>query len=554
MLVMFIFFLILEKVAGTRKATRLVRFIEGSSVIQCRPSAYTKTNNNIADNTKPNSIMSNQTTQPASVYDSSTRLTTQPLEARRQKMPLSARLKSKLSAFSSNLIITGPAGFSLRWINVCFVPAFVALPLTDKVTAAEAFEIAGAFVFGFLITMAISVYLVWALQKVIGKPRRAHVEDVGDRVEITPGDVRNNDVIELPQFNTRPITDVAEQEVREAPKRDNQLGENPVFGQYPSYDQDRAHGEIDQQQGRRASTGSDILEQVSFDSSNGVPEVDIADMTSRPTTELGIVETVGRTELNSVDESKDQGIKQQSRNEKPGQLQLRSKVAHVVASRIDYIFYTSLLISGVCVYWGSPTSYAMPAQLSCLVLCFLAAMQVPHKYRVVFHPILISAILCVGLLYFMSVIYTATIPKSSFSAATISQALERVGQEIDQGKVGSFVGVTSSKLVRGAEELKEEALKSIYKERTYAFPMLRQALWQFKTGQNYQTMFENLRGKRAYIYNPKRGQFEVALPGAGDVISCLLDTSIVALSVPMFNYRKDLIRNVSKTKGNEFEK
>lgn len=53
------------------------------------------------------------------------------------------------------------------------------------------------------------------------------------------------------------------------------------------------------------------------------------------------------------------------------------------------------------------------------------------------------------------------------------------------------------------------------------------SLHKFKTGRNYLTLFS------------KRD----VLPGAGDVISTLLDTSIVVLALPMYNYRSELRKN-----------
>ncbi|KAA8917158.1 hypothetical protein TRICI_000696 [Trichomonascus ciferrii] len=57
------------------------------------------------------------------------------------------------------------------------------------------------------------------------------------------------------------------------------------------------------------------------------------------------------------------------------------------------------------------------------------------------------------------------------------------------------------------------------------------ALKTFKTGRNYLTLFGN-------------PDYEDLLPGAGDVLSSLLDVSIVALALPMYNYRTDLKRHL----------
>jgi putative effector of murein hydrolase/putative effector of murein hydrolase LrgA (UPF0299 family) len=57
------------------------------------------------------------------------------------------------------------------------------------------------------------------------------------------------------------------------------------------------------------------------------------------------------------------------------------------------------------------------------------------------------------------------------------------------------------------------------------------SLKTFKTGRNYLTLFGN-------------PDYEDMLPGAGDVLSSLLDVSIVALALPMYNYRTDLKRHL----------
>lgn len=122
--------------------------------------------------------------------------------------------------------------------------------------------------------------------------------------------------------------------------------------------------------------------------------------------------------------------------------------------------------------------------MSGLVLCFLIAMQVPPKYRVVLHPIITSAFLCVGLYYFMCVVYTSTIPSSSFDQSVVQQALATAKEQYQNGTIkGGFVGITSTSPYLNAPD--GGASETIFSSRTYAFPALRQALWQFKTGRNY---------------------------------------------------------------------
>lgn len=583
MLLLFAIFLVLEQALGTRKATRIVRFFEGTSVVHNAVNKGNASRNknggsvtveNSNENNISNEGLSKDTASTASrqpLVDPSNQNTNRASNSTKPKLGHSPIPRtsfaskvflhlpsfSSLPPISSIIAAAGPAGFSLRWINICFVPAFVTLPLTDHISAAEAFQIAAAFVIGYLITAAICVYMVWALQKSIGKPRRAHVENMTDRIDAAPGDVRQDTIVELPQYRNREdeTNEVISNSDTNNGRISDERSENNVFGQY-EYPDEHTHGDIDQPHGRRPSTGSDVMEAVEFGSSvtpntTTAPEVDIADL------DPAVMGTASNTIVNQgqvqhqndnnnnrkINVRNHQSQNNNGDNKRSGpKNQTRNRVALLVAARIDYIFYGLFFISGVFVYWFSPTSYAMPAQLSLLVLCFLAAMQVPHKYRIMFHPILISAFLTVGGFYLIAIIYTATIPSSTFSQTSFSNAVDKVLNEIDSQTVSSLVGSTAT----GIEQLQRQARVMLPGKRTYGFAILRQALWQFKTGRSYLRLFEKGEYKYVpYIYNPKRAQFEPALPGAGDVISSLLDTSIVALAVPMFNYRKDLKRNVS---------
>jgi putative effector of murein hydrolase len=71
------------------------------------------------------------------------------------------------------------------------------------------------------------------------------------------------------------------------------------------------------------------------------------------------------------------------------------------------------------------------------------------------------------------------------------------------------------------------SILSIYVAGVIRGQTLQSALQDFKTGRTYLTLFTNSSN----------------LPGAGDVLSTLLDVSIVSLAVPMYQYRADLKRH-----------
>lgn len=95
--------------------------------------------------------------------------------------------------------LTMGTGFSLTWISLFFTPAFVLLPLAESVSVAEAFKIGAVFLIGWLVTMAMIVWLVWGLQLLMGpKKKRSDKErDVSNNVEENMGST-----VELLPHNT----------------------------------------------------------------------------------------------------------------------------------------------------------------------------------------------------------------------------------------------------------------------------------------------------------------------------------------------------------------
>lgn len=151
----------------------------------------------------------------------------------------------------------------------------------------------------------------------------------------------------------------------------------------------------------------------------------------------------------------------------------------------------------------------MPAQLAALVLCFLTAMRIPHKYRVYLHPILVSAALTILVLYLFGIIYTATIPGSrAYDPETVEQVInETVANILASGETSTtnlptFVGFSildsSTNKLLPVTELRARITSAVLSHKTFGFTSLRQALWQFKTGRNYLTLLTNRYSSHCY--------------------------------------------------------
>ena len=57
--------------------------------------------------------------------------------------------------------------FTLKWINVFFIPSFIILPLSDPISFIECLKIAAVFVVGFLALFFLDVYIIWGFKQVL---------------------------------------------------------------------------------------------------------------------------------------------------------------------------------------------------------------------------------------------------------------------------------------------------------------------------------------------------------------------------------------------------
>ncbi|OBA20544.1 hypothetical protein METBIDRAFT_43101 [Metschnikowia bicuspidata var. bicuspidata NRRL YB-4993] len=64
------------------------------------------------------------------------------------------------------MIIRPPMNFSLKWINVFFIPSFVILPLSESISFIECLKIGAIFVVGGITLMMVDIYMILCLRKV----------------------------------------------------------------------------------------------------------------------------------------------------------------------------------------------------------------------------------------------------------------------------------------------------------------------------------------------------------------------------------------------------
>jgi putative effector of murein hydrolase/putative effector of murein hydrolase LrgA (UPF0299 family) len=111
--------------------------------------------------------------------------------------------------------LTMGTGFSLTWISLFFTPAFVLLPLAESVSIAEAFKIGAVFIFGWVITMALIVWLVWGLQFIMGPKKKGYDRENSENNDVEGNDENTGSTVELLPRNTRRSNDLSGLEVPE---------------------------------------------------------------------------------------------------------------------------------------------------------------------------------------------------------------------------------------------------------------------------------------------------------------------------------------------------
>ncbi|KAI5841023.1 LrgB-like family-domain-containing protein [Morchella snyderi] len=76
----------------------------------------------------------------------------------------------------STKALFGKTGFALRYINVFFTPSFILLPLSPRIGGVEIAKIVAIFIIGFVVVLALTAYLVQALQVLFKTPKHADDE------------------------------------------------------------------------------------------------------------------------------------------------------------------------------------------------------------------------------------------------------------------------------------------------------------------------------------------------------------------------------------------
>lgn len=411
-------------------------------------------------------------------------------------------VKSRISSVSTFIlthyltIIKPSMNFTLKWINVFFIPSFIILPLSDPITFIECLKIAGVFVVGGLLLLLVNVYMIYSLKWVLlklhlysddldlAKKNEGNTEiermDEEEEIELTNmetndphthhfidgvrrnvfttmrDDITTIDISSLRSTKTEPVP-------RSSSVRSYSISENPFSTQEGSINMP---SEPEQLHVRGTSVNDNTLQK-----SYTIPAIvnpQTSPVSASPVTSAST----------TPPESPFEHLSENSQ-----------KITIFLTNYIDWILYTTLFVVSIPFYYIKSIHVFLPYHLGITIIAYYLALMIPLKWpqlKKFAHPILILTGEILFVCFIGSLIYHHGQPKGFL------------------------------------EDLR-----------------------YYKTGKTYLNLFNGKaminQGKiNENIVNPTATP---QWPGCGDFLSSLMDISIVSLSLPMFTHRKDFVRN-----------
>lgn len=393
-------------------------------------------------------------------------------------------MKYKISKWSSFIftnylrLIKPSMNFTLKWINVFFIPSFIILPLSDPISFIECLKIAGVFVAGFLSLFCVDVYLILGLKWIYksfgfmkGDDNLSH-----DNKQSTPEEEEGEGIeeIELQSLGSGgdgaittmrdDITTIDLSSLRATknePPVNNGIDENPFTHE---------------------------VSMSSVDIPN-VPEpgpIYLRDSQAPPSVKLTPVSTIARKNSPSVASTSPSVSIFENKNFSDS----CQSIIIFITNYIDWILYFILFIVSLPFYYIKSIHVFLPYHLGSTIISYYIALLIPlrwPKLKKIAHPILILTAEILFVCFIGSLIY-------------------------HRGELKGFL-----------DDLKF-----------------------YKTGKTYLNLFnDKILLNSGKIDHKLDSDFTATpkWPGCGDVLSSLMDVSIVSLSLPMFTHRKDFVKN-----------
>lgn len=265
------------------------------------------------------------------------------------------------------LKITNPSmNFSLKWINIFFVPSFVILPLSKPITIIEVLKIAAVFVIGWWVLMLINVYSIQLIKILflLHKKPEDHMVNRDDKPFTSTRDITT---IDLRAVNTEPNSRPTPSKLHDIDQESLERNEimdlqdiNPVIRPLPSYQ-------------------------------------------TSPANFMSAITTNSTSTIESVESPPPQ-----QPSKYPHLSSETQDIVLFITKYFDWIIYGLLFIASLPLYYTSSYHLLLPFHLSITMLCYYTALLIPLKYpftKKFAHPILIATFLILFICFISSMIY-----------------------------------------------------------------------------------------------------------------------------------------------------
>lgn len=263
------------------------------------------------------------------------------------------------------MIIKPLMNFTLKWINVFFIPSFIILPLSEHITFIECLKIAAVFVVGGVVLMVLDVYMIMFFKMILHalgvysfdldkQSDKLDVEENDEEIELfnlnRPFVATTHDITTIDMSNLRPIrTEPAHK------PRTFSVMSNPFDDPKTSPEVQRVNTTPHLGSGSQRQNSTSLQEQASIGSSN--PEEAALEATD-----------FGHLSL------------------------LAQRSAIFVTNYIDWFLYLTLFFVSLPFYYIKSIHVMLPYHLGLTVISYYIALLLPIKWprlRKFAHPILV---------------------------------------------------------------------------------------------------------------------------------------------------------------------
>ncbi|MCH0630056.1 LrgB family protein [Kocuria palustris] len=262
-------------------------------------------------------------------------------------------------------------GFTLKWINVFFIPSFVILPLLDHISIIECLKIAAVFVIGLIFTFVFDAYFVMGLRWITRNFMSRSIEKGDEDEELNS--IKSNMHIDITTIDSKsnPIEPDYEQQVSVSanPFRTPSVTSTVTFPE-PAY----------AGQGSKFQPNTSL---VSNGEQNSTFEIELNQLSVRRASD---VQSEG--EINErVSEQGDEANMMDHLDDDA------KKTAVWVSTYLDWLIYGLLFVIALPFYYVASIHVLLPYHLAITVIAFYIALLIPQKWPVLkrfAHPIIVS--------------------------------------------------------------------------------------------------------------------------------------------------------------------